>query len=482
MPEAMHIPPLKAIDYAQMAALTAINGFTIAGQREKALKIGQCIRERFDIARRQAERDLGNVSHMSRDEIEAALDRAVQPISMERLDLGDGRFVLIVGKGEDEYLDGANVNTEGAVRKKPQYSVLVPAHLDTVDGNELQLVQRGDRWEGLGVYDMGAAVLNSIDLAVDVRVPRGMKVYFVFVPDEEINSLGARLLISSWDRFHEIDCVASSEIGPLPPYRGDDKHMRLIAARMGREKMQCNVTISPKYQGHGAQRGTPNATQARTELMWTLFDRFNHGVHSVVDPSKHEPPVQRQHQFLGVEEFEFGTDSSVKRDGYYKPHTADADFSITTVPPRMSGEMVAAMQAIADGVAKSGKWKQYGINLQLGRNPHLASYEPYDMSPGHRLVQIASQVLRQVSGVDPELVGAPSVADECDYAAAMRRHLGIRSFDSAPTKGIIGFPINGGMEHLPGEWVSLLDIARVRFALKMFLQDIQGLPQLLRGN
>jgi acetylornithine deacetylase/succinyl-diaminopimelate desuccinylase-like protein len=118
---------------------------------------------------------------------------------------------------------------------------MIPAHVDTVIDKKprLELRTQGDKWEGLGVYDMGAAVLNGIALAVETKVPDGMEVHFVFTPDEEMHSRGARQLMQKWVRWPEIDCVLSSEIGPIPPLKSGDKHMRLITGRSGRQKFSA---------------------------------------------------------------------------------------------------------------------------------------------------------------------------------------------------------------------------------------------------
>ncbi len=475
----MHIPQLREVDDEQMAILTHQESHTVKGQAEKMALVGSCIRSRYEAARYAAERQLGDTSDMERHEVEARIDQIVQPLEFQRIDLGDGRFNLIVSKGEDEYLPG-HEDGNGLVRKRPLYSVCVPAHVDTVPGTHTSLTRQGDRWEGLGVYDMGAAVLNGIALAVDVRVPKGMKVHFVFTADEEMHSLGARLLMKGWERWPEIDCIISSEIGPVPPLKSGDKHMRIIGARAGRQKFVGNITISPQFQGHGSQEKMPNASDALIELLSKVQDRFYRGYKDPLDiGSPFEPPLQRTDALLGTEMFETGEIRTHKRPGYFPPHAADFDFAIRTVPPSRLAEMEAVLQRIVKGIAKRGDWSKFGIDYSLRQNPGVSSYAPYAMPPNHRLLMLSTDVLSRITGVLTHVVGARSVADECDYAADMLLRAGVHSFADTH-KGIVNIPINGDLAHHPGEWVSRMDTARVRFAIKMLLEDQMGLQTLMR--
>lgn len=473
----MHVPQLEAIDDEQMARLTAQEGFTAEGQAKKMALVGACIRERYEAARQQAHISLGDTSDLDMPAIQERIDAVVQPLEFERIDLGDGRFNLIVSKGS-RYVPDTNGEKR---RARPEYSVMIPAHVDTVFGKQLDLKRQGDRWEGLGVYDMGAAVLNGIALAVDTKVPDGMEVHFVFTADEEMHSKGSRELMRRWERWSEVDCVLSSEIGPIPPLKSGDKHMRIITGRSGRQKFVGNITISPQFQGHGALENIPNASDALIELLAKIKARFYEGYQ---DPRRmdapFEPPLRKVSSVLGAEHFETGKLVTHQREGYVPPHAADFAFSIRTVPPTTLAELLREIQAVARGIAKRGDWTKYGISYTLDQNPHAASYSPYHMDPGHRLIQISSDILTRVTGVIPHPFGAKSVADECDYAADMLRLSGAQSFHQLPSKGLVNIPINGDLAHHPGEWVSRMDIARVRLATKMLLEDAAGLSQLFR--
>ena len=65
-----------------------------------------------------------------------------------------------------------------------------------------------DRKRGLAVWDMGAALLNSIALAVDTVIPEGLQVYWVFTVDEEYNSAGAIKLMDEWPEWPYVDLRA----------------------------------------------------------------------------------------------------------------------------------------------------------------------------------------------------------------------------------------------------------------------------------
>lgn len=476
------IPSLSTIDEVQMAQLTMQESFTVEGQAKKARMIEEGIRHRYELERQKALRTLNIGDYPNRGDLERALDNLVQPIKFKHIDLGDGRFVLIAEKGADHFVPDTATHEDGPTRERPLYSVMVPAHYDTVPGENLSLDRHGDKWSGLGVYDMGAAVLNGMALSVETKVPEGMKVYWVFTPDEEMTSRGARLLIEKWDRFREIDCVLSSEIGPLDPMRDGERHMRVIAARSGRHKFVGNITISPNSQGHGALGNIPNASDAVIELFMRMRDRFYSGYS---DPKAlhlpHEPRLQKDHDALGSEQFETGVLQTVKRPGYFPPHAATFDFAIKTVPPSKIAEMEAVIKRIAKGIAKRGQWDMYGIQWDIETNPHAASYAPYSMPTGHRILGITSEIIQRVSGVAPKFVGAPSVADECDYAAAMLALRHIDSFEGTDI-GISNLPINGDLAHHPGEWVSRSDTARVRHVVKLLLERPEGLSRMFAGQ
>lgn len=491
MPETVDIPPLEEIDDEQMRRLTKQESYSIQGQILKMQMVQAMLDERMLFHEQRVRKDLREQG-LRDEQLEGAVERCIQPFKSHTLPLGDGRFVLIVEKGEDEY-EADNSHGEGQ-RIRPAYSVMVPAHIDTVKGDKLELKQDGDRWEGLGTYDMGNGVLNNIALAAECFVPKGMKAYFVFTPDEEETSRGARLLIKQWDRWPEIDAVVSSEIGPVPPLPPSEKKMQVIIGRTGRDKYAATLSISPRKRGHAAKRGLPNATDAMAGYLVALRERFYHGFAAPVKADD-EPPLQQEHPVLGLEEIESGVIRSYKNEGYVHPHRAELDFAIKTVPPTTLPSMKAWMERIARGVAKRGKWRDFGIDMTLVRKPDeaSASYSPFCMPEDSPVVGVTLDILRQITGVAPEIVrvkptqvaggtavedeAAASVADECDYAEDMLKRLPGNTFAGSDV-GVVSIPPNGKDAHHPDESVSRQSTAYVREAIKRLIEDPVGFPRL----
>ncbi len=106
------------------------------------------------------------------------------------------------------------------------------------------------------------------------------------------------------------------------------------------------------------------------------------------------------------------------------------------------------------------------------------------------LVAVAAGILHRIAGVNPALVGAFSVADECMYAESLSKRVfdpfcqyaekiadnqgGLYTF-AGTNKGVLTFPPIGGRAHGENEWVLAKDIPRVRMAIQMMLEDPQGL-------
>ena len=485
--------PAKDLD--DFAKLTAQESHSIEGQITKMHMIWEMVDERYKDKIRTVTDELTAAGYSGPD-LADELGKRVQKLHVHKKDIGDGRFNLIFEKGEG---DDDDLTT-------PVYRVMIPAHIDTVVSDaqtELDLdIQNPDRLKGLGVYDMGAGVLNNISLAVDSVVPKGVKVYFVFTVDEEERSLGSRNLTEQWEVFPLIDAVVSSEIGPVPPKPDGDPTMFLIAARSGREKFHANITLDPGIDGHGADERLPNASEAMHEAISRIKSRFYDGFEG-------EPPLQESHPLLGKEFFEHGEMHAVrtKRTGYRNPDSASFDFSVRLapvdrsekvrallgtdkIPPDLLGQMEAAFRKTMFGIAKRREWKKYGIGYSLQRKPdHMAaSYAPYDMPLDHPLIRIASETMMRVSGVAPEIVGAPSVSDECDYSEEMLKHnntavyaqgLQPRALSFRDTnRGVISLPPNGDHAHSREEWVSQRSIMQTRQVIKSLIEDPTGFSSL----
>ncbi len=447
-------------DLRDFELLTAQESHSVEGQIAKMEMIERMIRERDHTVRRNASIRIRDAQGLSGGNLADAVNSEVQNIRISRMLLGDGRFNLIVEKGDDD-----SDNDDRSI-----YRVMIPAHVDTVQsGAPVQLYndpRHPDRAHGLGVYDMGAGVLNNIDLAITTKIPKGMKAYFVFTVDEENNSVGARELIEQWQVWPLIDAVVSSEIGPVPPLPDDDPRVRLITARAGRLKLIGNISIDPHAQGHGSEKDMPNASSALRHVLNSLDRRFYEGYENP-DGTGYEPKQQREHPLLGSEMIEDGDiDAWKSRTGYFPPDRAEFQFAVRMVSPSTQDEYLQHFTRWTRGIAKKGQWSKWGINHSITRNAKLASYSPYELPRDHEIVRVATDVITRITGVAPEIMGAPSVSDECDYAEA--------------GKPVITIPPNGDEAHHPDEWVSLSSILKIREIVRALLEAPDGLMQLLR--
>ncbi len=481
-----HSSTLETQDLDDFSHLTAQESFTVEGQIKKMEMVEAMVRSRWEGHVRKVEQQLKQERGLSG----AALNEALQEIQKIRIKRLKIRDVIIKNGDTEEVKEWFNLIVEKGDGNDDEidpslYRVMIPAHIDTVSSGartELnQDLQHPDRVTGLGVYDMGAAALNNIALAAEVNVPKGMKVYFAFTVDEEVESRGARILSDKehWHVWPHIDCVVSSEIGPLPPLPDEDPRMRLITARSGRIKFHGDIRIDPRAQGHGAVDNLPNAGDAMMEVLNKLKHRFHHGYQAPV-PAESEPPQQRSHDLLGTESFELGPYAALStREGYFPTNRANFSFAVKMVSPSTIAEYSRIFDRWTRGIRKAGRWDEFGISSTFGRDAGVASYESYAMPPDHKLVLMASAVLERISEVVPEIMGAPSVADECDYAQSMLREAGVSSFQDTG-KGIITIPINGDDAHHPDEWVSKSSILQVRRAIQALIQDEDGFRSLLR--
>jgi acetylornithine deacetylase/succinyl-diaminopimelate desuccinylase-like protein len=450
---------MSNVDLRNFERLTEQESHSVEGQIAKMDLIEQMLREGEDSLRRSVVNEIRQATGASGGELAAAIGERMQTMHVSRMQLGDGRYNLIVEKGDED-----PENEDSTI-----YRVMIPAHVDTVkSGAPTQFIHEPmhpDRVRGLGVYDMAAGVLNNIDLAVNARVPKGMKVYFVFTVDEEKNSIGARELIKQWDVWPLINSVVSSEIGPVDVAEEGDHAMRLITARAGRVKMIGDITVDHRHQGHGSERKMPNASKAKRHLQNAIDTRFYDGYRSSDGSGEFEPAQQREHPLLGQEEIEDGADASwMTREGYFPTDRAQFELAVRMVSPSTREEYAQAITRWAKGIAKKGEWKKWGINHTIGQNPNLASYSPYELPADHPLVRVASETIQKVTGLLPKIVGAPSVADECDYAEA--------------GKPVITIPPNGDEAHHPDEWVSMSSTMRIREVIKRLIEEPDGLLSL----
>lgn len=483
----METPVLEKIDRTQFERLTAQESFTVPGQVRKIDLVEELITERMQAHLGHeiavvSEELLADGRTVSEDDIRRMAEARLQKLDIQEIRFSDKRRNLIVGKGSGE---------------QATYTIMIPVHVDTFRlqkkgfPKDLLSLQQdpldADRMRGHGVWDMGAAALNNIALAADVRVPDGMQIYFVFTVDEEADSLGARAIIKHWPAWHNVDLVLSSEIGPLSavPAEGDTA-MRYILARRGRRKMRGRIRIAKEYRGHGAVHNVPNAREALYEWAHYVKKRF---YDSMMVAGKLQPPLQKHHPLLPPEKLDFGGGKTLgKPEGQGHPNLEEFDLHVQLVPPTTLGSSLNDQIRVFNELKQFGEWTRYGISYRLRPFPGL-SYPPYSMPVNmengelipHSAVTIVQDVLRQVSGQEPVAAGANSNADECLYAHAMLKTLqertGKYTFEGTD-RGVITLPIIGNKAHNLREWVSWSDTARVRQAVKMLIEDPSGFHSL----
>lgn len=482
MPEGMDIPPLDKMDHRHFEALTAQESFSIDGQRKKMEMIEKMIWERWKVGWQRVRTELME-RELRGELLREELDRRVQMISVSRLPLGDGRFNLIVEKR------GRRTSRE----KKP-LSIMVPAHVDTVNASEHLLELRtdvadADRYTGRGVYDMGAGVLNAMYLAAEVDVPDDMTAYFIFTVDEEKDSKGVKALIQEWKAWQDIDIVISNEIGPDETKRPPTGRV-IHTGRRGRGKWLGTIDVHKR--GHQAKRGVPNSSEALIEVLGKVKQRFYEGKLSA-DPGqvveRIEPPIQLKHDLLEEEILEFGELKSMKPfPGYVPPSAAGFDLSAQLVPGSdrdEEGRPITRVEAVYrqikkvfQEIAKAGKWEDFQIDWTFIRNLTETSYEPYAMPANHPVSRIVREIYERVANVMVSETGATSVADECELAESMLERLPNNTFEGN-IAGVISLPTEGGEAHNDDEWVSKRSIAEVRHIMRLLIEDPDGFRLLI---
>ncbi len=477
---------LTDVDLEQFERLTRQESFTLEGQAAKMELVERLIEERIRACAESLQQRLRGES-VNAEDAERQAREMTQQVHIRRQRVDAVRHNLIVGRG-----DGSSANLR----------VMVPAHVDTVfpadvplprqrpPGWEQDIIARTrmlqftrdphdrDRIRGLGVWDMGASVLNGVALAAETDIPKGMHVDYVFTVDEEVGSLGALKLIKEWPGWPKVDIVLSSEIGPLAtrPPEGDTA-MRYAVARRGRAKFLGTYSIDNDRMGHGAVDDQSNAVQAFVHAMFHLERRF-YG-------SDGAPPIQHRHPLLGEDKFDFGFMESNDPPGLVNPQLAAYKLFIQQVPPGSPEDCGEALREFLDGYARKNSWERFGISYTLGLSGAATSYPPYTMpirvdgSPmPHPAGDILVDAMRRVTGQMPMPTGARSVSDETLYATDMLRRMGRKGFDGT-RRGVLNPLIEGNKAHNVGEWVSERSMLQMRALMAHLFTDAAGFRRLV---
>jgi acetylornithine deacetylase/succinyl-diaminopimelate desuccinylase-like protein len=486
------IPQLDNIDLQQFEQLIGMESFTWDGQEKKMKLIQTLVNQRLTSLREKIREELIHLGwNSSRADGEAK--NRTSNISQQTVTLENGQKQFVFGRGDH----ARGVKRKRGYDKNPPLNILIPAHIDTVGINgEQKLLEfhhdagNPDHIKARGTYDMLGAALNSIALISDIRVPRGMNVFFAFTFDEEIHSAGAKALMKSWDWWKDIDIVLSSEIGHIDRPE-NDAGMSLIMGRRGRQKYHVALEVQDAGRGHFAEGHVRSASTGMHEAGFLNRERFFHA--KLTGKSK----LQQTHPFFGDETLQDGDALSVsssvsdqkKMQDPTKPlHSANSQtssptdianmyYNILSVPPRTLQSSLEQQQRVFDDIAKYCNWASHSIHCTVTQNEMETSYEPFEMPQNHPLVNIVRNNLAALSGEEVQFAYAPSVADENLYAADLR-HRSPQRKSFLPHQGVLSIPYLGDNAHRIDEWVSVGDLARVRHAIRGLLESSTGLIQL----
>jgi acetylornithine deacetylase/succinyl-diaminopimelate desuccinylase-like protein len=178
--------------------------------------------------------------------------------------LRDGRRNVIVQKGNGT-----------------EFVLWLTGHVDTVrldraktENRSMKFQIQGDRMTGPGVGDMKMGIAGMIDVLKRVDVPNWMTVIAAFMPDEELESMGALGVIElqKEGKIPPPDLIFSPEI-PTAATLLREEEVPITIARRGHAKLKGQIIV-PK--GHGAQgSAVPNAIKIFSHLYQELERKFN---------------------------------------------------------------------------------------------------------------------------------------------------------------------------------------------------------------
>ncbi len=361
-----------------------------------------------------------------------------------------------------------------------RYHVMVPSHYDTVEPSSdvMRTLTRdsknADRLRGIGAWDMKAGVYNSIALAAEIVLPPELCAHFVFTPDEERHSRGARGLDARWSYREQIMAVLSQEIGPLAAKPDDDDmRPRVVLGRPGRQKFEIEVTLSQSEQGHFASASNRyNAKDICDELSIELRKR-----------SAAREGKRKAHPLLGPAVWESGEGGVMRSRMDRWPDHGTFDFAVHARPGVSFSQQMADLRADVEAIRKEKGWTAQ-VTIDLRPYSRGVSYEPFFMPitpngepQSHRFTDVVFRGVKQATGYDPVPAAGLSVADENLYSAWMLKRLGLYSFEGVPG-GVISVPPRGNKAHNQGEWVSGRSILETRAIFRWLLEDPHGLCKL----
>ncbi len=468
------IPHFGDEEFQEFARLIEQPSHTPVGQLKKTVLVEAMYRERRAKAvesRSRAIYERTNNASVADDQAERELWGSVQHI--------DASEVIVDRSSDTRLLLKTLVITRGDP-SKARHHVLVPAHIDTVEPSTSlmrKLTRDGknlDRLKGIGVWDMQAGVYNSIALAAEVVIPQDLCVHFVFPPDEERHSRGARGLEKRWSYREKIMTVLSQEIGPLSVKPSeDDMRPRVVLGRPGRQKFEIEITLDQGKQGHFADSANRhNAKDIADELSIELRKRF------ATRESK-----KKKHPLLGPPIWESGEGSAMRSRMDRWPDHATFDFSVHARPGVTYQEQLTELRADLESIRVQKGWDEV-VAIDLRPYSGGVSYEPFCMPlkqngepEKHPLSSVIFRAVHQVTGYEAVPAAGLSVADENLYNDWILRRLGLQSFADVQG-GVISVPPRGNKAHNEGEWVSARSIMETREIFRWLMESPYGLSRL----
>ncbi len=330
----------------------------------------------------------------------------------------------------------------GAPIEEAKFVVLLVCHTDTVRKepgwvNDYKLVQDGEMWRGVGVYDMKSGAAINVDFMQHGNIPEGVCVVAAFIVGEEANSDGA-LAFCEWTHFGKIGLVIPTEIAALEGRGETDFPKDVSIGRRGCYKTQWTIHTHPS---HGYKTQRPNSITAWVELYNIFLSQFqsHHAVREV----------------LGKEFFDFRAIES-HANGDSMPEDLHALPRLRTVD-RSTEEAKRWHDEVFSRIVKDRGWESPGLDERMvirarASDAGITQYPSFVVPADLPLMRLCNRETRRFyhdnvrEGTTVRLVGSGGHSDENIYYARLEELRG----EPVPMWHIHS---RGGSEHSPNEYV-----------------------------
>jgi len=327
-----------------------------------------------------------------------------------------------------------SVFAERGMLDDPEFTLLLYAHIDTVfpDGfpsqwtNPFHLQKDGDKFSGLGVYDMKAGAMEIIDIFRETELPKGLRLQVALCHDEEMESFGALDLVTwlkSTDRVP--DLILSPEIATLPKRQETDSPRKdIIANRIGHAKALLELIVP---QAHRFNR---KALDAEHELNYV---RNHLQMHFEKDKVMHENFGKM------TEDFRFTEAHVFRAVGFSNTTKGVLRTSYLNMPGHSLQEVVDWQMKRVEECAKIRGWTRKGLISIFNPTHGETSYEPYALNLENHTAKMVLDGVADVYGAY-KLKGGGSTSDANIFNAQLAP-----CYDIGPV---------GDSAHNRAEWVS----------------------------